>query len=42
MVRVNPKGEPVMLLLKSRERRRGRVLAVINSTREDQPVQFPI
>jgi len=36
MIRVNPNGEPVVLLLKSREKGRGRVLAVINATREEQ------
>ena len=36
MVRVNPPDEPVVLLLKSREAQPGRVLAVINSTREEQ------
>jgi starch synthase (maltosyl-transferring) len=40
-VRGNPKGEPVVLLLKSLEGRRGRVLAVINATREEQPVHLP-
>ncbi len=40
MVRANPAGEPVVLLLKSRERQPGRVLAVINSTLEDQPVRL--
>ncbi len=40
MVRANPAGEPVVLLLKSRERQPGRVLAVINSTLEDQPVEL--
>ncbi|MCX5891150.1 MAG: alpha-amylase family glycosyl hydrolase [Deltaproteobacteria bacterium] len=40
MVRANPKGEAVTLLLKSRERQPGRVLAVINPTLEDQPVQL--
>ena len=36
--RVNPTGEPVVLLLKSRESRTGRVLAVINTTAEPQEV----
>lgn len=40
MVRANPPGEAVTLLLKSRERQPGRVLAVINSTLEKQPVQL--
>lgn len=40
MVRVNPRGEPVVLLLKSREAQPGRVLAVINSTREEQTVRL--
>jgi starch synthase (maltosyl-transferring) len=39
--RVNPKGEPVALLLKSRESRKGRVLAVINTTNEPQEVTIP-
>jgi starch synthase (maltosyl-transferring) len=39
--RLNPKGEPVTLLLKSRESRRGRVLAVINPTSEPQEVAIP-
>ena len=39
--RVNPKGEPVVLLLKSRESRKGRVLAVINTTPEPQEVAIP-
>ena len=41
MVRVNPPGEPVVLLLKSREKGRGRVLAVINASREDQTAAVP-
>ena len=40
MMRANPRGEAVTLLLKSRERQPGRVLAVINPTLEDQPVQL--
>ena len=39
--RVSPKGEPVALLLKSRESRKGRVLAVINTTPEPQEVAIP-
>ncbi len=39
--RVNPEGEPVVLLLKSRESRKGRVLAVINATAEPQAVAIP-
>ena len=39
--RVNPPGEPVALLLKSRESRKGRVLAVINSTAEPQNGRHP-
>ncbi|OGR14444.1 MAG: hypothetical protein A3K53_08785 [Deltaproteobacteria bacterium RIFOXYB2_FULL_66_7] len=39
--RVNPKGEPVALLLKSRESRKGRVLAVINTTSQPQEVAIP-
>jgi len=41
MIRANPKGEPVVLLLKSREQQRGRVLAVINATREQQQASIP-
>ena len=40
MVRANPQGEAVTLLLKSREKQEGRVLAVINPTPEDQPVRL--
>jgi len=36
MLRASPVEEPVVLLLKGREKRRGRVLAVINTTREEQ------
>ena len=39
--RVNPKGEPVVLLLESRESRKGRVLAVINTTSEPQQAAIP-
>ena len=39
--RVNPEGEPVVLLLKSCVRRKGRVLAVINSTNVPQAVAIP-
>ena len=39
--RVNPEGEPVVLLLKSRATARGRVLAVINATAEPQAVAIP-
>lgn len=41
MIRVNPRGEPAVLLLKSREKERGRVLAVINASREDQTATAP-
>ena len=41
MLRVNSPGEPVVLLLKSREKQRGRVLAVINATREVQVAAIP-
>ncbi len=41
MTRVNPQEEPVVMLLKSREKQRGRVLAVINATREDQTAVTP-
>ena len=40
MARVSPPEEPVVLLLKSREGPPGRVLAVINSTRQEQPVRL--
>jgi starch synthase (maltosyl-transferring) len=40
-VRVNPATEAVTLLLKSRESRKGRVLAVINPTPEPQAVTIP-
>ncbi len=40
MVRANPRGEALALLLKSRERQPGRVLAIINPTRENSPVQL--
>ncbi len=40
MVRANPPDAPVTLLLKSRADQAGRVLAVINTTAEAQPVQF--
>ena len=39
--RVNPLAEPVVLLLKSREKRKGRVLAVINTTSDSQAVAIP-
>jgi starch synthase (maltosyl-transferring) len=41
MTRVHPKGEPVVLLLKSRVKQRGRVLAVINASREVQTAVIP-
>jgi 4-alpha-glucanotransferase len=41
LVRVSPVDEPVVLLLKGREKRRGRVLAVINSTQEEQRALLP-
>ena len=40
-VRVSPPGEPVVLLRKSREGRKGRVLAVINRTAVPQEVAIP-
>jgi starch synthase (maltosyl-transferring) len=40
-VRVSPRGEPVVLLLRSRDRAKGRVLSVINTTLEDQEVHIP-
>ncbi|MGO9621843.1 MAG: alpha-amylase family glycosyl hydrolase [Desulfobaccales bacterium] len=40
MVRANPQGEAVALLLKSRELQPGRVLAIINSTRKSAPVRL--
>jgi starch synthase (maltosyl-transferring) len=39
--RVNPAAEPVVLLVKSRESHKGRVLAVINATPEPQEVAIP-
>lgn len=39
--RLNPVGEPVVCLLKSRVQGRGRVLAVINATRQDQMAAVP-
>jgi len=39
--RVSPKGKPVVLLLKSRDKERGRVLAVINTTRKVQKANLP-
>lgn len=41
MTRVSPPEEPVVALLKSRLNRPGRVLAVINATREAQRAQLP-
>ncbi len=42
MMRVNPPGKwPVVFLVKSRENRPGRVLAVINTTNKEQPVELP-
>ncbi len=41
MTRVTPEGEPVVGLLKSRESHPGRVLAVINATREPQKAKLP-
>jgi starch synthase (maltosyl-transferring) len=41
LVRLNPVGEPVVFLLKSRQRGKGRGLAVINATREEQPARLP-
>ena len=40
-VRLNPPGEPVVALLKSRQGDKGRVLAVINATREAQNASLP-
>ena len=40
-VRLNPPEEPVVLLLKSRERSTGRVLAVINPTPDNHEVHIP-
>ncbi len=39
--RLNPPGEPVVALLKSREGDKGRVVAVINATREAQKASLP-
>jgi starch synthase (maltosyl-transferring) len=45
MVRVNPAGEesplPVVFLAKSRETHKGQVLAIINATGKEQPVELP-
>jgi starch synthase (maltosyl-transferring) len=41
MARLNPQGEPVVLLLKSCATRKGRVLAAINPTWEPQTVTLP-
>lgn len=42
LMRVNSsEGEPVVFLVKFRDERKGRVLAVINTTREEQPVELP-
>ena len=41
MTRVNAPGEPVVMLLKSRDKQRGRVLAMINATREEQRASIP-
>jgi starch synthase (maltosyl-transferring) len=40
IMRTNPQGEAVVLLVKSRERYPGRVLAVINSTLKDQSIKL--
>jgi len=41
IMRLNPsEAEPVVYLVKFREGRKGRVLAVINTTREEQPVEL--
>ncbi len=40
-VRANPREEPVVLLLKSRSRGKGRVLAIINATLEEQQADIP-
>ncbi|MEJ2070181.1 MAG: hypothetical protein P8X58_07210, partial [Syntrophobacterales bacterium] len=41
MQRINPPGkEPVVFLVKSREKRKGRVLVVINTTQEEQQVEL--
>lgn len=42
MMRFNPPGKwPVVFLLKSRYDRKGRVMAVINTTQEEQQVELP-
>lgn len=41
LLRVSPEGEPVVVLLKSRENHKGRVLAVINATLEAQRAALP-
>jgi hypothetical protein len=40
MVRISPPGEPVVLLLKSRERYPGRVLAVLNASPQNQTIKL--
>jgi hypothetical protein len=41
MMRLDPPGEgPVVFLVKFRDDHKGRVLAVINNTREEQPVEL--
>lgn len=40
-VRRSPEDEPVVMLIKSRDNQRGRVLAVINATREAQTAVLP-
>jgi hypothetical protein len=42
LLRVNGTGKgPVVMLVKSRESRKGRVLAVINTTKQEQRVEIP-
>jgi starch synthase (maltosyl-transferring) len=40
-VRLSPEDEPVVMLIKSRDNERGRVLAVINATHEPQTAVMP-
>ncbi|MBM4285445.1 MAG: alpha-amylase [Deltaproteobacteria bacterium] len=40
-VRLSPRGEPVVLLLKSRDRGPGRVLTIINASAENQLAKLP-
>jgi starch synthase (maltosyl-transferring) len=41
MARMSPKGKPVVILVKSRDKGKGRVLAVINTSRKAQKANVP-